>query len=845
MQRPFSPREFLKSRRPERFSDSIIEQGSTLDRSLLEYHLETLTSRGQEAEFQRFAFELAKREVCPNLLPQTGPTGGGDSKVDTETYPVADSLSLVWCSGIGREASAERWGFAISAMKKWLPKLKSDIAKIAGTQRGYVKAFFVTNQFVPDKRRAAIEDGLRNKHSMDVRILDRSWILDRVFDGHHESLAIDKLGLLTSIRPQVRQGPQDLEKQQELATIEQRIKDATQENELGYELVADCMEAAILARGLERPRTELDGLFERAERIAKAHGTQHQRLKAAYDRAWTAYWWYEDYNSFAELYESAQEFARGGQNAYDLELLSNLWRCLHVITKRGELDDSVARLQGRTDLLKEELDRLTKLEDRPSIALQAHSLHVNVRLQQALYENGDTGRLLREYREIIQRCEGLVGFPLEPHVQIVAEMGVVVGDQPAYDELFESLTEIASRRKGDVVAARMLLTRGAQQLEAGCPYDAIRSLGRALRRLFTHESRQDIVRALYILGCAYERVSLLWAARGSLLSAASIATSEFWVYGHITALQAACLDQMKWLELQLGRLSPSLAWHEAGQGINSQLVKEGLDEKKLQDREMQFDGILGMLLLKSDLYQLEQLTSLPDVLDNLGLLLAADALRFALGYKVDVPQEVAGGCTGMEAAYRFFSLYREQPAFRDLPERPTLYTEDTVALCSAILGCRISIESDNSSPCIELGESMLAALESLIATGLVDGLIGREPVLTVAIKKAASETDLFTFEVRERAGRYHVEILCGQFDPHSLTVSMQQRIKDRLFELLSHILARIAFLGDVESALTKLIRDDRAIERAVYFTSSFVTLGNVLGHSDLLPKKWSKWYESL
>src|ERR1043166_2066515 len=41
----FSPRKFLKARRPERFSDSVLQEGPTLDRSLLEYHLETLTKR--------------------------------------------------------------------------------------------------------------------------------------------------------------------------------------------------------------------------------------------------------------------------------------------------------------------------------------------------------------------------------------------------------------------------------------------------------------------------------------------------------------------------------------------------------------------------------------------------------------------------------------------------------------------------------------------------------------------------------------------------------------------------------------------------------------------------------
>jgi len=47
-----SPKDFLKARRPERFSDSFVEKRARLDRSTVEYHLDTLTSRSQEIEFQ-------------------------------------------------------------------------------------------------------------------------------------------------------------------------------------------------------------------------------------------------------------------------------------------------------------------------------------------------------------------------------------------------------------------------------------------------------------------------------------------------------------------------------------------------------------------------------------------------------------------------------------------------------------------------------------------------------------------------------------------------------------------------------------------------------------------------
>src|ERR1039457_819192 len=132
----FSPRDFLRARRPENFSDSAPNEKPILDRSLLEYHLATITSRSQETDFATFARHMAERAICPNFLPQTGTTGGGDSQVDRERYPVADTIPHGWYEGIGREAASERWGFAVSAKKNWRDKVCPDVAKAAEAGRG-------------------------------------------------------------------------------------------------------------------------------------------------------------------------------------------------------------------------------------------------------------------------------------------------------------------------------------------------------------------------------------------------------------------------------------------------------------------------------------------------------------------------------------------------------------------------------------------------------------------------------------------------------------------------------------------------------------------------------------
>ena len=115
----FRPSDFMRARRPELFSDSTNSPGVFLTREVFEYHLDTLTSRKQETVFEHFCRRLAEREICPNLLPQTGPTGGGDSKTDSENYPVAESIAMRWYEGIDSSAAAkERWAFAFSAKKK-------------------------------------------------------------------------------------------------------------------------------------------------------------------------------------------------------------------------------------------------------------------------------------------------------------------------------------------------------------------------------------------------------------------------------------------------------------------------------------------------------------------------------------------------------------------------------------------------------------------------------------------------------------------------------------------------------------------------------------------------------
>lgn len=826
---PYSPRSFLRERRPYLFSDTFATQEPVLDRAVLEYHLESLTSRSQEYDFQEFARRLAEAEICPNLLPQTGPTGGGDSQVDTETVPVADSLSLAWYSGIGREGASERWAFAMTTKREWRSKLREDIAKIAATQRGYEKAFFITSQYVRDRDRAKLEDELSTKHGMDVRILDRSWILDRVFTNRHELLAIESLKLEVSKRQAVQQGPLDVQREQDLAEIDSRIDEFTRNEQFVPSLVDDCLQSATLARGLERPRTEVDGRFMRAERMAEKCGTPHQQLLVAYQWAWTAYFWYEDYLFFARLYQVCESLAEGSTNPHELQLLTNLWQILLPLVGSHQLDAATIDFDAHTSKLTAELNRLAQDEGRASASLQAQSSHLTMQL--LLVPPDDRESIFGELKVVVEQSQHLIGFPLKPLVESLLVIGDAFAESEAYQDLFDFLVETTATREGETAAARLLLRRGEQQINANRPSEAIRTTGRGLAKLFKHESRLELVVALYLMSVSYERLGLLWAARGMLLAAASIAAQELRVHGELTMSQAACFNRLKWLELQLGRVTQVLAWHEVDVVTRHALRMQGRNLTTLEEGEEHFDAILGILLLRCRLPQLQQLGRLPHALENHELYAAAAALTFALGHEETLPAELGVDLSDPAALRAFFLRWRDQPAAKDLHREPSFGDSPEVTLTSTVLGCSLVVKAENSPACVALAESILAATESLLATGVVDRLIALEPSLSIEIRSEIREEPLFDFMLTDQGGLPHVQATCSPFDPNHLPADAQQQIKSKLVELLASILARVVPASNVEEFAAKLFGEDRALERSVNFACSFVVVGNVLGDS--------------
>lgn len=829
---------FMKIRKPHRFSDSKIVTVGKLNRTLLEYHLESLTSRKQEQEFEEFARKLCQYEICPNLRPQTGSTGGGDSKVDSETIPVASQVRLLFFHGVDSQ-SKERLAFAFSAKKEWTVKARNDVKEINETGRGYAKVFFVTNQFARDKTRARLEDELSKEYGIDVIILDRTWILDKVFGNKREKFAIEELNLGDDLDEIKEIGPLDFQRNKKLHDANKKIEEDVSNEHITIKTVDDCLHTALLAAELEEPRKDVEGLFDRAIRIAKEYGTDEQYFTAIYQKAWTTFFWFEDFGDFVKLYEEVEKVALDSINIFSIERLNNLWTLLYTLSSTSDLV-SKDFIKDKTEILIGKLKTIQESESSSSAAVQAEAILSFINLTLHRDDITEVAKTFRKLKDVLDKANNLIGFPFETTFELLNLLDDIYSGEDSYEDLQEHLVEIVTKREGDISAGVLLHHRGMQHFKAERIYKAIDCLGRALIRFYKKESKDRLVHALFLISAAYEDAGLLWAARGALLSAASLATSDFWLYSKVNTMQIACYERLRSIELQLGRIGYALEWHLLYIGLASQLIETEEEKKELLTKNLNFGSLMGLLIIKTPDNELKQLEKLPDTLMEMDLDFAAFGLIYRLGGNDLLPQSFSNEMSPAEVE-SFFDSYLSHPAQESLPDKPDYYEDDIIELRSRILGCDFVVKAPNTSPEIEIGEYIVAALESFLSTTL-EGLrgISRDRIAVITLKRDEALATELKYEII-RDANLGVSISCGVFNPHHLSKESQENICLKVTDIVLHLIGHTIILKDPEVDLLRLFRDEEVTSRAFNFSTPLVTIGNVLGFN---PKRSiSQWIE--
>ncbi|EIM01154.1 hypothetical protein UUA_05272 [Rhodanobacter thiooxydans LCS2] len=805
-----SPSEFMRQLRPELYSDTSDRTTYLFDAATLEYCLDTITARNQTHDFEIFCRKLCERTICPNLKPATGPEGGGDSKADTETIPVADEIATLAYVGEAN-ANRERWAFAFSAKKKWAEKVRNDVAGIVATQRGYQKIICVTAQFARAKDRARVEDELTKQHGVTVTILDRSWIVEQIVNGDRRDLAFNYLGVGQEVADTHRLGPSDYSRSQQLEDIEKALGNPEAFFGMEMQRVTEALVAAKLSRNLERPRTETDGRFARAVRFAEQDGTHRQRLEANYEWIWTAFWWFDDITYLNGSYDAFEKLVSDTDHAKNLELLCNLAQLLFNSVVHQHLTVDEAKLEERTTRLSGRLKWVAADDERPNNALEAQTSLLVIEVNQAFLKKDSQklSSLWTQFSGVIRQAKGLGEFSVDRLTKLIEVFGSAAGRDLGYAKLVDDVAEFVSERTGEAQGALVLLKR-AQQLDFEDNFEMIRLLGKAARQLTKKEYADSLIEALQLLTLAYRSAGLLWAARASCIFAMASMFIEAEEDSDLPASIVPTILMLAWIAVELRHLPDALEAIRLVQGCAAMLPLDDASKERVMERLAEFDLILASQILNFTTQELQQLVSLPNVLGGLGLQQSRNSLLYVLGHEAVLREE--GSIPHEETPENvadLFALLASQPVSSN-PHGPVIFNEgDSQCLVSRVQGVRVAVHHSCSDVSILAAEAAIGSIEALFATAIDLGAAAHTENFTITLQESSQvKAPDFTIDAEEMSAtiRWPAGLIPATYD-------RQDDVQKMLIGLAATIFAATCYVEDLKQTVEHLFENEAVLDR--------------------------------
>jgi len=819
-----SPSEFYRKLRPENFSDSEISTLHELPKEVLAFELDNITKNQKENQFETLARKLAEKLITPNLIPQVGPTGGGDGKTDSETYPVSTSISDRWFIPNNGWDKDEKWAFAISAKKTWKSKLKSDIINILGTERNYTRIYFITNQTPSSKKKKDAQDEFIKQFNIDIVILDGVWILENVYTSNLINLVVDSLNLSEIYRRDEKSlGSNDLRREKKLAEIEENISNPNRYFEYDFQLVEDALEAAILTKKLEKPRSELEGKFDRVERLVDKTGNKGQILRFRYQKAWTYVNYYDDYNSFLNEFYEFKKHIHTYVTISSIEYYTTLYTLFKTVHTNDKKLIPLKLLKSEKKELFDFLKKISTRKTSSSTSLTA-LMYKDITLSFDLIDKPEENKLIfLRMKKTFLASEGRLEFPFEQFQKMIVILGNIFTDSKEFDDLFETVIRLSETRTSQMEAGQLYINRGGQKMANKNYRDGLINFGKAITKLSKSESQYGFYLASMGLSQAYGQLGLHHASYASKVSAVSILLKPWFDEGNLDPRLINLMDNLLGEEVLLGRLPHFLTWHELFRVLYYQL--KNADKIDGIDNLTKFDTFLCVRLLNSNLDS-DTLEYLPLICKKEELLLSEDVALFLLGYEGDIFKDYLHVNVKSEKELEdYYNVVANQPLRDQFIKDIECFHNKISSLYTTILGCKIEIQFNTKTSIIILAETILAYIEGFLGTSLESLFPSCENIL---IKLHHSSNEFKVVEDKKT----HCYNLYWDADFHP--VNDQEQIFKCGMDLMSRLLINDFIMEDYKIYLKDLFKTQEVNERLQILLNHKIFVGNVLGDNPKL-----------
>ena len=657
---------------------------------------------------------------------------------------------------------------------------------------------------------ARIEDELSKKYAVPVTIHDRSWIVKEIIENDRRDLAFNYLKVGKEVLDNSRLGPKDYSRSQQLADIEEGIADPEAYQGMEIQRVTDALVAAKLSRGLELPRHETDGRFDRAIRLATAHGTFRQQLETLYEKIWTAYWWYDDFEFLKASYAAFEKEALKSDHAKNVEFLGNLHQLLINSVVHGHMTRDECQLDDRSAKLRAALEAIEQNYDRPNNSLHAKTDLMRIRLNEAMLDNDQEAlaAVWKGYSEIIDKASGLGEYDADTLARLIEVAGQVAGNDPTYTNVVEKLAEFIGTRKSEGEGALILLRR-AQKLGFEDHFDMIRLVGKAAIGLTKREYSDELIEAVNLLALAYRSADLSWASRASVVLAAATIIIQAEEDSDLSVSIVPTINLWAWVSLELGYVPDFLSAVQLLNGCLSGLPLDEASQEKLRDDLINLDAGLGCFILNLDATELRRLARLPDILGVLGLFMARTALLYTLGYE-DVLRD-DGSLPDSESAStvaQTLSILKSQREPGDLPKRLVLNETGAQSRETIILGMRVEVEFHEEDSLL-LAELVLGTLEAFFATVLEREIVPHAELFRITIDQNDSV-------VEPAIETSDLDLMSKITWPRTMPVSQfhaQPKVREFLCVVAGNVMGATCVVKNSDNLLEGLFADEAVLQR--------------------------------
>lgn len=814
-----TPSQYYRKKRPEYFSDSRIQSKVILPREQLAYEISQISINQKHDSFETLCRRLAEKLITPNLVPQVGPTGGGDGKTDSETYPVSNFISDRWFISDNKWNENENWAFAMSAKTDWKPKVKSDVKNIIGTHRGYTKIYFFSNQKISSKNKKETQDQIRKEYDVELIIIDAEWIIEKVYSNFLLNDVIQCLNLSTVYLEEKIIGGNDAERIEQLSDIEKNINKTDRYFEIDFQLVEDCLESAILSRMLELPKAEVMGKFERAMKFAVKLGNSQQIIRIHYQKAWTLINWYDDYQNFYDEFSQFKVLVKKDPNLDNIELYFNLYNILRTISNFKEVKEvSVIDFSSIEKEFVELLKQCSINENKPSSALLSKFYVCFINIANNIVQRKDVTDDLVKLKEYFEKSKNHLDIPFDQLKTIVDIYSEILPANKEFDNLTDIIAEIEASRVSEKVAGKRYLNRGIVKLENNLNKDSLIFLGKAVRKLAKEETQNEFYLCLVLLSNAYSNLGLYWAANNSLISAINLYANNWYTTGTIHPRFLRSVEQLLKNEIIIGRLPVILCWYELFSILKKYFQSESNDEAEEMPTENLIDGCLCTRISNLPFEQFKSLSFLPDILNQSELWLSSDTALYLLGNEDLIELDPSLTSLTKDRLTEFYNKVANQPFKEQIAYETNFLDNKEITLNAKILGAKINIITSDDYSLLILSETILAYLESFLATSF-DGIFPLTEKIIINIYYDEIDTDFkFYSEIKNT-----IELSIRK--KNSLD---KESINKLLEELVIHVIGNNYILKDYKTFFENLYKNDEVQERLALILEHRNFLTNIL-----------------